>query len=234
VTVDLAKANAPDLSSDLLNAYVRAFEASWSDETPVEKVRFVSLDTEATGLDPKRDRVITIGAVGILDGQIDLADAFEVMLKVAYNQSAVTVHGVTRDEAQDGMDEREAIEAFLGYLGDGVIVGHHIGFDIEMLNLACERHFGIKLMNRSLDTMDLTLHLQDGGAFQATGGPNGFTLDALCALFGVAPRDRHTAGGDAFITALVFLRLLRLARKTGRHKLADLTVPYATEKDGTR
>ena len=50
---------------------------------------------------------------------------------------------------------------FLDYLRDGVIVGHHIGHDIEALNCACERHFQIKLNNRSLDTMDLTLHLKD-------------------------------------------------------------------------
>ena len=218
-------------SSDPIQAYLHAFDASWADDTPVEQVRFVALDTETTGLDPKHDHVITIGAVGIKDGEIDLSDSFEAMLKIAYNQSSVTVHGVTRDEARDGMDEREALEAFLGYLGDGVIVGHHIGFDIEMLNRACQRHFEIELLNRWLDTMDLTLHLKDDGAFEATGAPSGFSLDALSDLFGVAPRDRHTAGGDAFITALIFLRLQRLGRKSGRHRLADLTVPYPVHAD---
>jgi len=213
-------------SPNQIQAYLRAFDATWVDETPVEQVRFVALDTETTGLDPKRDRVITIGAVGIKDGQIDLADSFEAMLKIAYNQSAVTVHGVTRDEARDGMDEREALEDFLGYLGDGVIVGHHVGFDIEILNCACQRHFEVSLLNRWLDTMDLTLHLNDSGAFENTRAPSGFSLDALCDLFAVAPRDRHTAGGDAFITAQIFLRLLRLAQNSGRHKLADLAVPY--------
>jgi DNA polymerase-3 subunit epsilon len=178
-----------------ISAYRSAFDASWADETPVEQVRFVALDTETTGLDPKRDRVITIGAVGIKDGQIDLADSFEAMLKIAYNQSAVTVHGVTRDEARDGMDEPEALGAFLRYLGDGVIVGHHIGFDIEILNCACQRHFDVTLSNRWLDTMDLTLHLKDSGALDATRAPKGFSLDALCELFDVSPRDRHTAGG---------------------------------------
>jgi DNA polymerase-3 subunit epsilon len=213
-----------------VEAYLHAFAATWADETPVEQVRFVALDTETTGLDPKRDRVITIGAVGIKDGEIDLADSFEVMVKIEYNQSSVTVHGVTRDEARDAMDEREALEDFLGYLGDGVIVGHHIGFDIEILNSACHRHFEVTLLNRRIDTMDLTLHLSDDGAFESTGGPRGSSLDALCDLFAVAPRDRHTAGGDAFITALIFLRLLRLARKSGRRRLAELTVPYPVSK----
>jgi DNA polymerase III subunit epsilon len=227
--VETANVSASE-PSDQIHAYLHAFDASWADETPAEQVRFVALDTETTGLDPKHDRVITIGAVGIKDGQIDLADSFEAMLKIAYNQSAVTVHGVTRDEARDGMDEREALKEFLGYLGDGVIVGHHIGFDIEILNCACQRHFEVKLLNRWLDTMDLTLHLKDSGAFETTRAPSGYSLDALSDLFGVAPRDRHTAGGDAFITALIFLRLQRLARKYGRHRLADLAVPYPANK----
>jgi DNA polymerase-3 subunit epsilon len=227
--VETANVSASDSSQ--IHAYLHAFDASWADETPVERVRFVALDTETTGLDPKHDRVITIGAVGIKDGQIDLADSFEAMLKIDYNQSAVTVHGVTRDEARDGMDEREALAELLGYLGDGVIVGHHIGFDIEILNCACQRHFEISLLNRWLDTMDLTLHLKDSGVFGTTRAPSGFSLDALSDWFGVAPRDRHTAGGDAFITALIFLRLQRLARRSGRHRLADLAVPYpANEK----
>jgi len=63
--------SAPE-SPKRIEAYRHAFDATWVDETPVEQIRFVALDTETTGLDPKRDRVITIGAVGIKDfsGQI--------------------------------------------------------------------------------------------------------------------------------------------------------------------
>jgi len=215
---------------DFAREYVDRFARSWADETPASEVRFVVLDTETTGLDPRRDRLITIGAVGVLADEIVLADSFETMLKVAYNNSAVTVHGITREEAMDGMDEPEALELFLGYLGDGVIVGHHILHDIATLNAAYERHFGFTLRNRFLDTMDLTLHLQQDGAFGA--GVEGFSLDALCELFGVPPRDRHTAGGDAFITALIFLRLLHTGRRFGRATLGPLSEPYAVEEEG--
>ncbi len=111
---------------------------------------------------------------------------------------------------------------------DGVIVGHHIGHDIEALNCACERHFGGKLSNRSLDTMDLTLHLKDDDAFGKLPMAAGFSLDGLCGMFGVVPHDRHTAGGDAFITAQIFLRLLRATKTVGRDTLSSLCVPYAT------
>jgi DNA polymerase-3 subunit epsilon len=209
-----------------IERYLSAFENTYRDDTPAAQVRFVVLDTETTGLDPRRDKIITIGALAVCDGEMLLDDAFEMLLKLAYNNSSVTVHGITRDEAAGGMDEAEALALFLDYLRDGVIVGHHIGHDIQALNCACERHFDLTLRNRWLDTMDLTLHLNDAGAFAGRTMAKGFTLDALCEMFGVAPHDRHTAGGDAFLTAHVFLRLLRAAKIAGRDTLASLCTRY--------
>jgi DNA polymerase-3 subunit epsilon len=211
---------------ETIETYLQTFAQTWDDDTPISEVRFVVLDSETTGLDPRTDRLITIGAVSVRADQILLDDVFEEMIKIAYNSSAVTVHGITRDEASKGADEPEAVLGFLEYLKDGVIVGHHIGHDVEMLNRACERHFGMKMLNRSLDTMDLALYLKDDGVFPDSVDFGGFTLDALCAAFEIEPWDRHTAGGDAFITALVFQRLLRLAKKAGRNSLVSIVTPY--------
>ncbi|MGH8509644.1 MAG: 3'-5' exonuclease [Gammaproteobacteria bacterium] len=210
--------------------YRVCFDHSWADDTPAERVRFVVLDSETTGLDPKRDRIISLGAVAVLQEEIHLIDAFEALLTVAHNSAAVTVHGITRDEARDGLAEPEALEQFIAYLKDGVIVGHHIGHDIGVLNEACGRHFGFALRNRWIDTMDLTLHLERDGAFAGSAEIKSFSLDALCQRFGVIPHDRHTAGGDAFLTAQVFLKLLRLARRAGRNTLASLAERYVADQ----
>jgi DNA polymerase-3 subunit epsilon len=192
----------------------------------LEEIRFVALDTETTGLDPHRDRIITIGAVAVAAGDIVLGDSFEAMLPIEYNGAAVTIHGITRDEAREGMDEKEALSALLDYLGDAVIVGHHIGHDIQMMEQAARRHFGRGVSNRSLDTMDLTLHLEAAGVLPARAQGDDFTLDGLCELFRITPHDRHTAGGDAFLTALVFQRLYRLAKRSGRDTLDGLCEPF--------
>src|SRR5215831_4680882 len=216
----------------IADKYLSQCEETWTDSTPVSEIRFVVLDTETTGLDPRRDRLITIGAIAVEDGEIRLGDSFEAMLKLDYNRSSVRIHGITRDEASNGMNEPEAHELFLHYLRDGVIVGHHIGHDIQMLNAACERQFGFRLRNRYLDTMGSTLHLRDDGVFAAADVTTEFTLDSLCEMFGIAQHDRHTAGGDAFLTAQVFLRLLRAARKAGRTDVASISVVYAPVSDG--
>lgn len=208
--------------SGFIERYRACFENTWTDATPANRVRFVVLDSETTGLDPRKDRLITIGAVAVIDGEILLDDSFEALLKVDYNTSAITVHGVTRDESRAGLDEPEALEQFLDYLKDGVIVGHHIGHDVDTFNAGYERHFGFKTSNLALDTMALALVLEDDGAFAAYENFRNFSLDALCDRFGVVPHDRHTAPGDAFMTAQVFLRLLRLAARMNRTTLGQL------------
>jgi DNA polymerase-3 subunit epsilon len=210
----------------LARKYFRCFENTWTDGAPASSVRFVVLDSETTGLDPRKDRIITIGAVVVENNEIRLDDSFEALLKVDVNTSAVTVHGITREESSRGVDEPEALDQFLSYLQDGVIVGHHIAHDVQCLNAACERHFGFELRNRSLDTMALALHLERDGAFAGAEPISQFSLDALCERFGVIPHDRHTAPGDAFLTAQVFLRLLRLAAKHGRATLGQVAQPF--------
>jgi DNA polymerase-3 subunit epsilon len=175
--------------------YQSRFAASWRDEELIDRVRFVVLDCETTGLNPATDRLVTIGAVAVVAGEIVLEDSFSSLIRIDHNTEAVMVHGVTRDQARGGAEEQDALAAFLGYLGDGVIVGHHIGHDIATIDVALGRLWGTRLLNRSLDTMDLTLHLERAGAFAGRPPIRHFTLDALCTMFGVIPHDRHTARG---------------------------------------
>jgi DNA polymerase-3 subunit epsilon len=97
-----------------------------------------------------------------------------------------------------------------------------------MINAALERNGAPALRNRQIDTGLLVALLQSDGAFAAEPSLRGLSLDRLCALFDVVPYDRHTAPGDAFLTAQVFLRLMRLAARHGRRILAALVAEPAT------
>ncbi len=173
--------------------------------------RFVVFDCETTGLDPATDGILTIGAVATCGGEILLGDAFEILVNDWRMTPAVLVHGITPAEAAAGVSEEEAVTAFLDYVGDAVLVGHHVGFDKEIVTHAARR-IGRTLENPALDTMDIALALDKRQAFGGR-SVDGFSLDALCAAFDVEPHDRHTAAGDAFLTAQVFVQLERLARR---------------------
>jgi len=219
--------------TDRLTAYQARFTQSWRDDTALERVRFVVLDCETTGLDARRHRIVSIGAVGVVDCQIDLADSFEALLRVRFNTDATVVHGITRDESRTGMSEADAMASLLDYLRDGVIIGHHIGHDLAMLDAALGRHSDGRIRNRSIDTGELLLLLERDGVFGDRSALTDLSLDAVCARFGILPYDRHTAPGDAFLTAQVFLRLLRLAARQGRGTLASLCEPALVSSGGT-
>ena len=200
-----------------------SLESNW------EKFRFVCIDSESTGLDPNKDRLISLAGVGVMEGDICLYDEFSIVMPIAYNTSSVTVHGITREAAAHGIEEPEALLQFLDWLADGVIVGHHIQHDLTLINNACQRHFGQKLRNVAMDTMEAYLRIKEFGGFTDSPDDERFSLDALCQRFNIVPHDRHTALGDAFLTAQILLRVLKEAGKFGLWNLDDLHVWYADE-----
>ncbi len=206
--------------AEMTGRYKAGFPDRWRDDTPADEVRFVVFDAETTSPDARSAEPVTLGAVAMEDGQILLEETFEAMIHLRYNSAAVTVHGITREQSMKGLEEPVALARFLDYVGDAVIVGHHIGFDIKVMSRAIERCFGFPLENRSIDTMEIALLLDQDGVLA---DPGGFSLDALLTLFGITPHDRHTAAGDAFLTAQVFQRLLRRATHSGRSTLGRLS-----------
>jgi len=217
-----------------LSAYRDGIAAGWPEDTPIADARFVVLDCEATGLDPRRHRIVSIGAVAVRECQIDLGDNFEALLRVRFNTAATLVHGITRTETRDGLTEPEGMAGLLDYLGNGIIVGHHIRYDLAMIDAALARHAGdgAALANRWLDTADLTRRLAADGAFPNDKAPPDLSLDGLCNHFGIVPYDRHTAAGDAFLTAQFLLRLLRIAARHGRGRLGALLEPPPEPEGG--
>lgn len=190
-------------------------------EEPPDNVRFVVLDCELTGLDPQRAKIVSVGAVALESNEIVLADSLDELVRFDFNTSAVTVHGVTRQQSEGGRRVEDVLEDLLLYLGAAPIVGHHIGFDLTALNGVYQHFFGMTLPNRSMDTMRLAIALERAGALEPQEKPD-FSLDALLWRFGIEPHDRHTAAGDAFLTAQVFQRLLARAVRHGADTLGKL------------
>lgn len=209
-----------------LKRYDARMAKTWADETAIDSVRFVSIDTESTGIDPLHDFLVAYGGIAVLHGEICLDDAFEATIRRPFNDANVTLHGITRENSRTGDSAERALTKFLDYIGDGVLVGHHIEHDFIMINVVCNRFLETTLRNRRVDTMGLALHLERDGVLPPASPHSDFSLDGLCARFHIAPHDRHTAAGDAFLTAQVFLKLLPYARRAGRTTLARITEPW--------
>jgi DNA polymerase-3 subunit epsilon len=187
----------------------------------IDTTRFVVLDTETTGFDYNKDRILCIGAVVLQNNTIAVQDSFEIYIEQeCYNKSTAQIHGILRDFILNHPKEYEALEQFLTFLGDSIIIAHHTKFDVTMINNALERNGFSKLKNKTLDTAELykkTLLISP-----ILERKEHYTLDDLADKFDISVKDRHTALGDAYITAIAFLKILEKMRKKKEITLKDL------------
>lgn len=182
----------------------------------ISTTRFVVFDTETTGLNTTTDCILSIGAVSIINNEIHISDTFEnYLIQEKFTAETVEIHGLLKEGMLTKCSEEEAIEKFINYLGNSVLVAHHAAFDIEMINKALKRMNLPKLKNKSIDTGILYKKLQGKK-------DNHFNLDVLCKEFNIPMHDRHTASGDAYITALLFLKIISKLKKERTVHYSDL------------
>lgn len=182
----------------------------------IEATQFVVFDTETTGLDTSNDKILSIGAVKLFNNTISIADSFEVYLKQdKFNNNTVKIHGILKEGNLVKIDEKKAIEKFITYIGNAVLVAHHTAFDIEMINTALKKMNLPKIKNKSIDTGILYKKLEGKK-------DNHFSLDILCKEFNIPMHDRHTASGDAFITAQLFLKIISKLKQERTLHYSDL------------
>lgn len=180
----------------------------------INTARFVVLDTETTGFDYEKDRILCIGAIVLQNNTISIQDSFEVYIEQEhYNKATAQIHGILKDFVLDRPKELEALQQFLAFLGDSIIIAHHTAFDVTMINKALERNGLPELKNRTLDTAKL--YKKTLLSSYLLERKDHYTLDDLADKFDISKKDRHTALGDAYITAIAFLKILKKLREKG-------------------
>jgi DNA polymerase III subunit epsilon len=183
-----------------------------------ENIRFVVLDTETTGFNFEGDRILSIGAVAIKNDKIMVSDSFEIFIKQeVFNKDTVKIHGIRKNGNEVKVSEEEAITLFVEYLDDAVIVAHHTFFDMTMINVALRRMNLGSIKSKQLDTNYIHKKITTEERPKKS-----YSLDELCEIYNVKKHDRHTALGDALITAYVFLKLTIKYKKNNTLNLHDL------------
>lgn len=163
--------------------------------------KFVVLSTETSGLNPDKDVVLSLGAFSIIDDSIVIKESFEtVLLQYKYLQDNGLSNEFIIESKMMKMPEPDALEAFVNFIGNSILVGHHINFDIEMLNAALERLNCGRLKNEALDVDMMYRKLTDINDKQ-------FSLDDLCEIYKIPKSDRNSSSEDAYRIGLLFLKL---------------------------
>lgn len=199
--------------------YLAAAKLRKKRQRPLSAERIVVLDTETEGLSLDRDEILSLALFEIVDGRIDLSRRRDWLVYHPDTRPnrATAIHGILPSQTENGIPEQVMMEELLPILSDALIVCHHVGFDLSRISKVLQRHFNIRFKTRALDTAVLAMH--ELPAFHKTGYPNQRmpTLDDVCAQLDLPIIGRHTAEGDAFMTAEIFLFLCgRLQRRLGR------------------
>ena len=163
--------------------------------------RFVILSTETSGLNPKKDVIMSFGAVAIVNDTILISDTFEVSIP---QYKYLHDNGITNDFLLESslpkLVEAQAVEKLIEYIGNATLVGHRIHFDIEMINESLEKIGAGSIKNEALDIEVMYKKLLDIN-------DKNFSLDELGTIFKLPKTDRISTTDDAFTIAILFLRL---------------------------
>ncbi len=169
-----------------------------------ENRRYVIFDMEASGLDWKEDVILSIGAIGVTGNAIEVGDFMQVFVQQdKFSPQSVAMGGVIKQPVIERFVEAEAMIQFLNFVKDATLVGHNVNLDIEMINQALKRLDLGRLRNPVMDTNTLYQRWKDLPEDSQA------TLDELCDALKIGKSERHTASGNAYTTALVFLKLKR-------------------------
>ncbi|MFV8361173.1 PolC-type DNA polymerase III [Flavobacterium sp. LS1P3] len=204
---------------DLLGKSEKSSDEELSND--IDAVRFVVLDTETTGFDYTTDRILCIGAIVLQNNTIPINGSFEVFIQQEhYDQATAKIHGILKEFVIDRPTELAALQQFLDFLGDSIIIAHHTIFDITMINKALERNGLPELKNKTLDTA--ILYKKTLLVSNLLERKENYSLDELADKFDISKKDRHTAMGDAYITAIAFLKILNKLKEKKEITLKQL------------
>jgi DNA polymerase-3 subunit epsilon len=197
-----------------------------SAKTPITDVRYVVVDTELTGLDEKKDSIVSLGAVRMTGGRIELGDMFYRLVspKAKLTADSVVIHGITPSDvaAQPVIDT--VLAKFLDYAAHDVLVGHFISIDLAFLNREMKRLYGREIENAAIDTFTLDewlrKRLKSNACF--TKVLSGYRLYDIAKNIGIPPTGSHNAIADAFTTAQLLQRFIPLLKEAGVHTIGEL------------
>ena len=183
------------------------------DDRPLSSLTYTVFDTETTGLNPSGgDEIIQMGAARIVNGKLLRQESFEQLVDPQRMIPAVTIpiHGITQDMVRGQPTIGEVLPAFHVFAQDTVLVAHNAAFDMKFLQLK-EAETGLVFNHPVLDTLLLS----------AVVHPNqeSHRLEAIAERFNITVLGRHTALGDAMVTAEVWLRLIPLLQDMGIHTM---------------
>jgi DNA polymerase III subunit epsilon len=193
------------------------FEAAHAElsETPLQRMSYVVFDCETTGLRPSQgDELVSVGAIRVVNGRILTGETFERLINPGrpIPDASRRIHGISDDMVRDRPPVEIVLPQLKSYVGDAVLVAYNAAFDMKFLELK-EAATGVRFENAVLDALLLAIYLFPDAPDHS--------LSGIARQLGIDIAGRHTALGDAMMTAAVWVRLLDLLVARGVATFGD-------------
>ena len=187
------------------------------DEPPPDE--WVTLDCETTGLDRRRDEIISIGAVRIVGERLLTSERLELLVRPEKTVPAesIRVHRLRQQDVAAGVPVEEAMRRLLRFIGARPLVGYYLEFDVAMINRALKGTLGLTLPQDRIEVSRLYydhVFQQLPPHKQQEGSDIDLRFATIMRELGLPTRDAHDALNDAVMAALAFIKLRALRGET--------------------
>jgi DNA polymerase-3 subunit epsilon len=205
----------PGPMQDYLSVSFPRNNTSW------QSVEIVALDLETTGLDPKKDHILSFGLVHLKNNSIQLGTAWHEIVQIDEQvpESSAVIHQITDDDSAAGRPLEELLPKLLTRLAGKVILVHYKNIEQNFLDAACRRLYGVPFVIPIIDTLPIALRLMQ--LRNHTIQPGNLRLFNLRPHFGLPQYKAHNALYDALATAELFLAMAAEMAPSGNYKIGD-------------
>jgi len=171
----------------------------------ISDTEFLALDFETTGLDEKKDAILTIGCTVIKNCRVQLRHNSHQLIKINKEipEKSIVIHKITHDRVNQGAHLHKVMESLLQKIAGRVLLVHFARIERGFLNAACEQIYGHKIPVYFIDTFEIERRrLQN---IQPEVAPNLLRLFNIRERYGLPRYHAHSALEDAIATAELFL-----------------------------
>lgn len=175
---------------------------------------YVSFDCETTGLNVKKDEILSIGAVKIRENKIELGHSFERFLTPVQHisEESITIHHIRPCDMEHSIDPKVAIEEFLHFIGNKTLIGYYIKFDIAMINKYIKPIIGTNLPNKSIELSSMYYkRYQKKSSHEFVD----LKFDSIMKALDLPRLGQHDALNDAVMSAMMYLKLKDISEYKG-------------------
>ena len=177
---------------------------------PPPEGEWVALDCETTGLDVRRDQIISIGAVRIAGNRLLTSQRLELLVRPerALKADSVRVHRLRESDVAQGMDPGQAMRRLLEFVGSRPLVGYYLEFDVAMINRVIWPMLGVRLPQRKIEVSAMYYDFKNRQLpAHARDGTIDLRFETIMSELALPSREAHDALNDEVMAGLAFLKL---------------------------